>query len=81
MNASYDTSAPKKAPNVSVNCDPLRQARALDINLSRALEDHLGEPVRAARRERWLEENGAALDGQFDLIARHGAFGDGRRRF
>lgn len=81
MNEPYDTSAPKKAANVSVNSDLLRQARALDINLSRALEERLAQLVQTARRRRWLEENGGALNAQHDLIARHGVFSDGRRRF
>jgi antitoxin CcdA len=33
----YDSQAPKKATNLSINSDLLNRARALDINLSAVL--------------------------------------------
>jgi antitoxin CcdA len=58
----YDSSAPKKATNLSVNSDLLARARALNINLSRLFEERLAEVVREAERERWVKENRAAID-------------------
>lgn len=77
----YDPGAPKKPTNVSINSDLLRQAKALDINLSQALERTLVELVREARRAQWLEENQEAIDQYNARIDRAGAFSDGLRRF
>lgn len=57
----FDRAAPKKATNVSVNSDLLRQAKELGVNLSRTLEAGLENVVREERRRRWLEENRAAI--------------------
>ncbi|HET8728801.1 MAG TPA: type II toxin-antitoxin system CcdA family antitoxin, partial [Alphaproteobacteria bacterium] len=56
----YDKASPKRRTNVSVNADLLEQARALNVNLSAALEEKLVEIVRREREKRWLEENRAA---------------------
>jgi antitoxin CcdA len=77
----YDPRAPKKATNVSVNSDLLRQARQLNINLSQTLEQRLAEVVREEARRQWLRENKQALDDFNDRIERTGVFSDGLRRF
>jgi antitoxin CcdA len=77
----YDLGAPRKPTNVSINSDLLRQAKALDINLSQALERTLVQLVREARRAQWLEENREAIDEYNARIDRAGAFSDGLRRF
>ena len=41
----YDTAAPKKAANLSVNSDLLRRTRELNINLSATLERALKEEL------------------------------------
>ena len=41
----YDTQAPKKSTNLSINSDLLRQARDYRINLSKALEQRLVEII------------------------------------
>ena len=81
MALSYDSTAPKKATNITINADLLREAKSLGINLSHTFERHLAEVVRKARRERWLEENREALDDHNAFIERHGVFSDGLRRF
>ena len=53
----FDTSAPKKAANLSINSDLLRQAKELHINLSQAVEEHLAALVREAKQQQWLAEN------------------------
>jgi antitoxin CcdA len=77
----YDPNAPKKSANLSINNDLLRQAKALNINLSQTLEQRLVEIIREARRQAWLHENQAALDDYNQHIGSHGAFSDGLRRF
>lgn len=80
-NITFDTSAPKKSANLSINADLLQQAKLLNINLSQTLEQHLAEIVRQAQSKKWLEENKRALDEYNRRIEAHGAFGDGLRRF
>lgn len=53
----FDTTAPKKATNLSINSDLLRQAKELHINLSQTVEDYLANLVREAKQQRWLAEN------------------------
>lgn len=79
--AQFDTSAPKKAANLSINADLLRQAKELNINLSYTLEQHLAELVREARRQQWLDENKGAIDEYNQRIELQGVFGDGLRSF
>jgi len=79
--AQFDISAPKKATNLSINADLLRQAKELNINLSQTLELHLAELVREARRQQWLAENKIAIEGYNQRIESQGVFSDGLRQF
>ena len=56
----YDRLAPKRAINVSLNDDLVRQARVYTRNLSGTLEDLLGDFVERERARRRDED--AALD-------------------
>ena len=77
----FDTFAPKKATNLSINSDLLRQAKELNINLSQTLEQSLSEVVREAKRQRWLIENQGALEDYNRRIEANGVFSDGLRQF
>lgn len=79
--SEYDHSAPRKATNLTVNADLLRQARELGLNLSAELEHRLAEVVAVERRKRWLEENAEAIDAYNAHLERDGVFSDGLRRF
>ena len=81
MDTAYDTKAPKKATNLSVNADLLNKARQLDINLSATLERALVEVLRQRQRERWLAQNRGAIAAYNDHVEKHGAFSDGVRTF
>ncbi len=81
MNARFDPKSPKKACNVSVNEDLLRQAKALGINLSQTLEAELEKRVREARAKQWAEENKDAIDAYNRYVAEHGLWSDGLRAF
>ena len=52
----YDGNAPKKAVNLSINSDLLREARELGLNLSRTLEETLEQAVKAERLRKRQEE-------------------------
>ena len=71
----------KRAANVSVNQGLLEEARALEINLSATLERALETEVRARKREKWLEENRAAIEAYNEHVEENGIFSDHVRLF
>lgn len=79
--AQFDTAAPKKATNLSINADLLRQAKELNINISQAVEQHLAALVREARRQQWLLENNGAINAYNQRIESQGVFSDSLRQF
>jgi antitoxin CcdA len=81
MSALYDTNTPKKATNVTINGDLLKQAKAYKINLSQSFEKHLSDLVRKEKERRWLEENAEAIALRNKLVEERGVFSDAFRRF
>ena len=77
----YDSDAPKKPANLSVNADLLRQAKSRKINLSRLLEQRLVEVLKETEREAWLQQNQSAIEEYNARIESSGAFSDALRRF
>jgi len=72
MSHVYSINAPKKATNLSINSDLLRQAKAYGINLSAAFEQHLETLIRKEKEKQWLEETQEAVDQYNDYIRKHG---------
>ena len=81
MTDLYNANAPKKAANVSINSDLLREAKILKINLSATLEQQLVHLIRQKRRAQWIKENRPALDAYNAFVEEHGVFSDGLRQF
>nr|WP_027947516.1 type II toxin-antitoxin system CcdA family antitoxin [Halomonas anticariensis] len=81
MHQIYDTQAPKKPTNVSINSDLLEKARSLGINLSASLESILAEQVRAEQRTQWQQENTGAIQAYNQFVEENGTFGDSARKF
>jgi len=81
MESVFDTSAPKKPTNLSINSDLLRQAKELKINLSQSLEEHLADLILQHRRQLWLVENREAIEAYNRKVAERGVFGDQVRKF
>jgi antitoxin CcdA len=77
----YDENAPKKASNLSINSDLLRQAKAFDINLSATLEAALKIKVKEKQAQRWLEENRTSISAYNEAVEEVGVFSDGLRSF
>jgi antitoxin CcdA len=75
-----DPKAPKKPVNLSINSDLLRQARELKVNLSKTLETHLEQLIRAERARRWQEENREAIEAHNRFVEKYGIFNDIRKR-
>jgi antitoxin CcdA len=81
MLATFDTLAPKKPTNVSINTDLLKRAKDMEINLSATLEKALVAEVRKRRGEQWLKNNAEAIREHNAFIEKHGCFSDGLRSF
>ncbi|MEX0943541.1 MAG: type II toxin-antitoxin system CcdA family antitoxin [Pseudomonadales bacterium] len=81
MTNFYNTEAPKKPTNVSINSDLLNQARSLKINLSATLEQALTEQLRRQRRAQWRQENASAIQAYNEQVEKHGTFSDSVRKF
>lgn len=77
----YDTQAPKRAANLSINSDLLNKARALNINLSATLEESLITIIKAKQQQAWLAQNQQAIDGYNQQADEHGVFADSLRVF
>jgi antitoxin CcdA len=77
----YNPKARKKATNLSINSDLLKQAKALHINLSKTLEDRLAELMIDEKRRAWKEENQEAMEAYNRRIEEQGVFSDGLRCF
>ncbi|MDP3333077.1 MAG: type II toxin-antitoxin system CcdA family antitoxin [Methylococcaceae bacterium] len=81
MNRIYNTQAPKKPTNVSINSDLLTQAKELKINISATLENALTDLVNAKQQELWKHKNKAAIEAYNQLVEENGVFGDDLRSF
>jgi len=77
----YNSRAPKKATNLSINSDLLRQAKEQHINLSNALEKRLAEMIAETKRREWEEENRDAIQAYNHRIQAKGVFSEGLRKF
>jgi antitoxin CcdA len=62
----------REAANMSINAALLADARALDINVSRAAEMGIAEAVKAEKGRRWREENREALESSNAWVEQHG---------
>jgi antitoxin CcdA len=71
MPAKSET-AVRKAANLSIDAGILADAKALEINVSRAAETGIAEAVRAEKNRRWLAENREALESSNAWVEKHG---------
>jgi antitoxin CcdA len=62
----------RKAANLSIDEVVLADAKALNINVSRAAETGIAEAVRTEKNRRWLEENREALESSNAWVEKHG---------
>ena len=81
MQELYDTSAPKKATNLSINSDLLNRARSLNINLSSTLEAALKQVLAEQHQKQWKIENRAGIQAYNDFVEDNGCFSDEYRSF
>jgi antitoxin CcdA len=72
---------PRKAVNLSLDVELVAEAKALDLNLSRTVEEALRQRVRAEKARRWQEENAEAIAFNNAQIEREGLWCDDYRLF
>jgi len=81
MNLAYNSEAPKRATNLSINSDLLQKAKSYNINLSKSFESYLNELVKKKEEKRWREENLQAIESFNERVEKKGVFSDGLRSF
>ncbi len=81
MSTLYNTNAPKKPTNLTVNSDLLSQAKDYKINLSATLENALADALKAKKIDLWKEENREAIISYNKKIEEIGLFSDEIRMF
>ncbi|HPB74394.1 MAG TPA: type II toxin-antitoxin system CcdA family antitoxin [Chromatiaceae bacterium] len=81
MLPAYDTQAPKRSANLSINADLLTRAKALNINLSAAFERALIQALKEKQIDEWVVNNREAIEAYNDLVEQQGVFSDGLRNF
>jgi antitoxin CcdA len=62
----------KKAANLSIDEKVIAEARAYDINISRAAEEGIARAVKAEKERRWKEENAEAIASWNQYVAENG---------
>jgi antitoxin CcdA len=81
MQSLYDSNAPKKPTNLSLNSDLLAKIRVLNINLSATLEHALKHELAQAEASKWAETNKTAIRAYNNFVEENGCFGDEFRTF
>ncbi len=71
----------RKPTNLSLDSALLTEARALNVNLSRAAEEGVRTAVAAAKAAQWKAENAEALQSSNSYVEQHGLPLDGFRQF
>lgn len=66
------TTPARKATNVTIEPSLLVEAKALQINVSKAAEAGLMQAVAARRAELWLADNQAALESSNAYVQKNG---------
>ncbi|MEQ9037734.1 MAG: type II toxin-antitoxin system CcdA family antitoxin [Silicimonas sp.] len=67
MNASS-----RRPTNLTLDAALIEEARALNVNLSRAAEEGLRIAVKTERARRWQEENAEAIRSSNEYVEKHG---------
>ncbi len=62
----------RRPTNVTLPDSLLLEAKTLKINVSQACERGLAAEVATAKREKWLQENRAAMDNWNAYVEQHG---------
>jgi antitoxin CcdA len=66
------TNAVRQPANLSIDAKLMKEARALDVNISRAAEAGIAEAVAAEKARLWKIENRAAIESWNAYVEEHG---------
>lgn len=72
MSANPYPNEPRRRLNLSIRENLIEEARKVQLNLSRFLEEKLEQALREERGRRWQEENREAIEFHRERIARDG---------
>ncbi|RUW47620.1 MULTISPECIES: type II toxin-antitoxin system CcdA family antitoxin [unclassified Mesorhizobium] len=64
--------AVRQPANLSIDSNLMREAKGLDVNVSRAAEAGIAEAVAAEKTRLWKLENRATMESWNDYIEKHG---------
>lgn len=62
----------RKSANLSIEADLIAEAKALQVNISRAAETGIADAVRKEKERRWKEENREAIESSNRWVSEHG---------
>ncbi|MGX8011500.1 type II toxin-antitoxin system CcdA family antitoxin [Mesorhizobium sp. ORM8.1] len=62
----------RQPANLSIDLNLMREAKGLDVNVSRAAEAGIAEAVAAEKTRLWKLENRATIDAWNDYAEQHG---------
>lgn len=62
----------RQPANLSIDSKLLREAKALDVNISRAAEAGIAEAVATEKSRLWKQENRATLESWNEYVERNG---------
>lgn len=65
-------SAVRRSANLSIEADVLEEARALNVNLSRAAQDGIRRAIAAEKARKWKEENADAIRSSNEYVEKYG---------
>lgn len=68
----HSTGDIRRPTNVSLNARLLAEARALEVNVSRAAEQGLVQAIKERRAALWLEESQDSLESSNAFVEQHG---------
>lgn len=77
----YDSNAPKKPANLSLNSDLLEKSEKLKINLAATLEEALKQKLATIEALKWAKKNKNTIQVYNDFVEANGCFGDEFREF
>ncbi|THF54614.1 type II toxin-antitoxin system CcdA family antitoxin [Ollibium composti] len=66
------TNATRQAANLSIDANLMKEAKGLDVNMSRAAEAGIAEAVAAEKARLWKIENRAAIESWNAYVEEHG---------
>ena len=73
--------APRKPVNLSLDAGLVADAKALDLNLSRIMEEALRIRIREEKARRWQEDNAEAIRLSNEELEKNRLWSDGYRLF